>query len=380
MTPNNRAPGAGACRTPAASLLPSLPAGSRLLVIRLRSMGDIVLLTPALALLKAWRPELVVSVLVESRFRELLAGNRDVDEVLEIGGGRGAGATAARLRLLGAIRQRRFAFCLNLHGGPTSAGLTALSGARWRVGFRHFRQRRAYNLLLPDNQQLLGRPEAHTAELQAAALFWLGLPQAEIPPATIVVAPEHREWWSAQGAALGLRPPYAVVHPTALYATKQWAAERFAAIGERLENEAHLPVLYTCGPGESAALDEVERAARRPVRRLEGAELGQFAAALAGAEIFVGNDSGPAHLASALGRPLVVIFGSSSSRIWGPWPPPERKGSRPARVVQNPYSCNPCPGDRCYRFAQAECILSVGEDQVWAAVAAVLAESREAGC
>ena len=120
-------------------------------------------------------------------------------------------------------------------------------------------------------------------------------------------------------------------------------------------------------------LDAVEKAAGAPLRRLEGVSLAQFAAALAGARLFVGNDSGPAHMAAALARPVVVIFGSSSSPIWGPWP---RQDSDPAaRVVQNPFDCNPCPGDRCYQFARPECILSVTFDQVKDAVEEVLAQS-----
>jgi ADP-heptose:LPS heptosyltransferase len=120
-------------------------------------------------------------------------------------------------------------------------------------------------------------------------------------------------------------------------------------------------------------LDAVEKASGTTIRRLENASLGQFAAALAGARLFVGNDSGPAHMAAALARPVVVIFGSSSSSIWGPWP--RRSSSPPARVVQNPFECNPCPGDRCYRFREPECILSVTFDQVKAAAEAVLAQS-----
>jgi len=120
-------------------------------------------------------------------------------------------------------------------------------------------------------------------------------------------------------------------------------------------------------------LDAVEKASGAPVRRLEGMSLAQFAAALAGARLFVGNDSGPAHMADALARPLVVIFGSSSSPIWGPWPQPGSNSA--ARVVQNPFACNPCPGHRCYQFARPECILSVTFDQVKAAVEAVLAQS-----
>jgi lipopolysaccharide heptosyltransferase III len=374
LIPNNLVPPGGTARAHAATLLPSLPAESRVLLIRLRSIGDIVLLTPALRLLKAWRPDLRVSVLVEARFSDLLRGLPEVDEVLELR--RGEGGHAEPFRLIRAVRQRRFALCLNLHGGPTSAWLTALSGARWKAGFAHFRQRRLYNVLLPDNAQLTGRAEIHTAELQAAVLFWLGMPAAEIPAARVEVASEHREWWRRRRAELEIGTAYAVIQPTALYATKQWAAEKFAALGARIESELRLPVLYTCGPGEASVLADVERASQRPVRRLEGAGLGRFAAAVAESELFLGNDSGPAHMACALGRPVVVIFGSSNSRIWGPWPPAARGEARPSRVVQNRYACNPCPGDRCYQFAKPECILSVSAGQVWEAVEAVVAESR----
>jgi ADP-heptose:LPS heptosyltransferase len=78
-------------------------------------------------------------------------------------------------------------------------------------------------------------------------------------------------------------------------------------------------------------------------------------------------------MAAALGRPVVVIFGSSSSPIWSPWP--NHASNLGARVVQNPFNCNPCPGDRCYQFARPECILSVTFEQVKDAVEAVLAQT-----
>lgn len=356
------------------SLLPSLPSGARILVIRLRSIGDIVLLTPALRLLKQWRPDLSLSVMVESPLHELLAGNPAIDELLDLGAGGGWSETVARVRAAREVRRRRFAVCLNLHGGPTSRWLTRLSGAEWKVGFHHFRATGAYDFLIPDALPILGRPSIHTAELQAFAFFWLGLPRADVPRAFLAVDPRHAAWWRERRVALGLHEgsDYAVIHPTALYPTKQWAPERFARLGDWLESEAGLPCLYSCGPGEGSALNAVERAAgssiRQRLRRLEGAGLGQFAAVLAGARLFVGNDSGPAHMAAALGRPLVVIFGSSNSAIWGPWPP----GLASARLVENAFDCKPCPGDRCYRFERPECILSVTLEQVREVVERVL--------
>jgi ADP-heptose:LPS heptosyltransferase len=356
-----------------ASLLADLPEHSRILVIRLRSIGDIVLLTPALHLLKAWRPDLVVSVLVEPRFRELLEGNPDVDEILS--SGEGPIKAASRLSAVLALRRRKFAVCINLHGGPTSRFLARMSGARIKVGFEHFRSPQHYQILVPDARLILNEPTLHTAEHQACAFFYLGLPRQEVPRARIFVSAEHAAWWKHRRARLGLAPgeEYIMIHPTALYATKQWAAQNFAQLAAALEQERGLKPLFSCGPGEAAVLDAVQNASGSSLRRLESKRLGQLAAALTEARLFVGNDSGPAHMAAALSRPLVVIFGSSSSAIWGPWP--RQTSNPPAQVVQNFYECNPCPGDRCYRFERPECILSVSLGQVKSAVEAVLAQS-----
>jgi heptosyltransferase-3 len=354
------------------SLLPALPPGARILILRLRSIGDVVLLTPALRLLKRWRPDLMISVVVESRFRELLEATADVDEILEPGSGSGPAKLRARIAAVREIRKRQFSLCVNLHGGPTSAFLARWSGARWKAGFEHFRRRGIYQALIPDARLILNQPRIHTAEHQASAFFYLGLPREEIPPACLAVGPAAEAWWDKERASLGVPQgqEYAVLHPTALYFTKQWAPEHFAALGEYLERQKSLRVVYTCGPGEATILDKVQQAAGATIRRLEGPRLGDFLATLAGARLFVGNDSGPAHMAAALGRPGVVIFGSSSSSIWGPWRP-----RAPWRVVQNPYDCNPCPGDRCYRYERPECILSVTLEQVRSAVEEILTQT-----
>jgi heptosyltransferase-3 len=359
----------------AASLLPDLPPGARLLIIRLRSIGDIILLTPTLRLLREWRPDLRTSVLVESRFRELLVGNRAIEEILTPGEGTGWHKLASRLEAIRGLRKQGFSVCINLHGGPTSGLLTRWSGARCRVGFGHFRGWRLYHVSIPNARTILDRPSLHTAEHQAAVFFYLGLPRQELPRAELFPGPQQAVWWEAQRRSLGIAAgkPYAVVHPTALYKTKEWPPERYAQIGQYLETQMSLAPVYSCGPGESPVLDAVEKASGTAIRRLEGASLGQFTAALAGARLFVGNDSGPAHMATALARPVVIIFGSSSSSIWGPWP--RQSLGPPARVVQNPFDCSPCPGDRCYRFDRPECILSVTFDQVKDAVEAVLAQS-----
>lgn len=366
------------------SFLPGLPCGSNILVIRLRSIGDIVLLTPSLRLLKAWRPDLHLSVMVESRFRDLLKGNPCVDEVLCPGAAPGLKRTVESMLTLRKIRKKALSLCVNLHGGPRSAVWVRCCGAKWKAGFGHFRSPGIYDFSIPDAREILGQRTIHTAEHQAAAFFWLGLPRQPIPPSELFVSDEGRSEWRGLSQALGLPSgrEYAIIQPTALYRTKEWPPERFAQLGEYLERSAGLIPIFSRGPGESARLDEVERSSARPICRLEHASLAALIAAVAGARLFVGNDSGPAHIAAALGRPLIVIFGSSSSPIWGPWAGALRlpggsriPAGRPFRVVQNRYECNPCRGDHCYQFSQPECILSISFDQVRSAIDSVLNEA-----
>lgn len=269
------------------SIVERLPSGARVLVLRLRSLGDCVLTTPALHLLHACRPDLKIGVVVEDRFAQIFEGNPAVAEILP--------------PLKKAVLGFRGALAVNLHGGSRSALLTALSLARWRAGFGHYRQRWVYNLSIPRAQELLGEERTvHTAEHLASAMFYLGVPRTEIPRAQLFVdkrAPSRA---------------YAVIHPLASAAEKAWPAARFLAIARWLRDERGLEPVVIGGPGEDlstfAEFDQMAGAALREVKWL-----------MSGASLFVGNDSGPAHMAAAFGVPVVALYGSSDPVIWAPW-------------------------------------------------------------
>ncbi len=187
-------------------------------VIRLRSLGDCVLATPALDILKRFRPDLRVAIVVEERFRSVFEGNPDIERILP--------------PEAGAVRSWRPALCLNLHGGTRSAWMTAWSGARWRAGFGHFRHRLAYNVRIPRAQEILGMERTvHTAEHLASAIFYLGAPVGEIPRAKLVVAGGG----SADGST-------AVIHAVAAAPEKAWRADGFLAVAEYLKETGMEPV------------------------------------------------------------------------------------------------------------------------------------------
>ena len=210
---------------------------------------------------------------------------------------------------------------LNLHGGPRSAWLTAASLARKRAGFAHYRSTPwIYNVKIPSAQEVMGfdrnRP-VHTAEHLAAAMFYLGAAKTDVPRARLYSAPPAVS-----------RPPYAVIHPFASQPGKTWPSERFLEAARHIKNELALePVFiggeqddftpfngFQCAPG---ALEDSKRL-------------------LSGAALFLGNDSGPAHMAAAFGLPVVVLFGSSHVDQWSPW-------KTPSEVIVSPPDVRAVP-------------------------------------
>jgi len=292
------------------SVLERLPERARVAVVRLRSLGDCVLTTPALALLKCARPDLEIGVVVEDRFAPVFSGNPDVSRTIPPS--------------WSALARWRPQLCLNLHGGPRSAQLTLASRARLRAGFEHFRFRPIYNLHIPAPQPILGiERKAHTVEHIASAVFWLAgtgrsRPQCEAskvggPLRCAGVYSEDvslREIPAARLFANADVPSEAIVviHPFASAPDKTWPAERFIA----LANHSGLEPVFI-----GAATDDMT--AFRAFRCLQGAGLEKVKNLLAIATLFIGNDSGPAHMASAFGLPALVFFGNSDLDLWRPW-------------------------------------------------------------
>jgi len=258
------------------NVLDRLPPGSRIAVIRLRSLGDCVLTTPALSLLKLHRPDLKISVIVEPRFSEIFAANPDIDESRD--------------------SMTRADLVINLHGGTRSMVLTALSRAKLRAGFAHHRYSFVYSHKIPTAQKILGvSRRVHTAEHLASAMFDLGVPQQEIPRARLFADP------------LPARRPYAVIHPFAARPDKTWPADRFIEVARSL----HLDPIFLAGPNDDLTPFKDFQTSRDSLQVTMGL--------ISGASLFIGNDSGPAHIAAAFGIPVVALFGPSDPITWSPW-------------------------------------------------------------
>jgi lipopolysaccharide heptosyltransferase II len=335
----------------------------RVLVVRLRSIGDTVLATPSLMALRRFLPHAELDVLLESWVAPLLEGFEHVDNVIAVE----RGSTASRARVARQLRLRKYDVAYNLHGGTTATILMRAAGARHRVGYASYQYRRLLNHAAPPASEIWGRNPTHSAEQQLALLGWTGVPVSDLPAShlTVVTSAAAEVAGKLKTAGVPDSAQIALIHPTAAFDTKRWAADNFVQVAGYVAALGLSPVAVVA-PQERVVAAEIEETSSGTITTLADLSLPEVTALAARARIFIGNDSGIAHIAAAVKTPAVVIFGSSNVNHWRPW------STAPSEVVREEMPCAPCPGYTCGQFDEPECIKRVSVENVISAVERVL--------
>ena len=338
----------------------------RVLVIRLRSIGDTVLSTSSLVALRRFLPEAQIDILLEDWVAPVLDGFPHVNEVISLT----RGSLKSRAQVARRLRSNRYDVVYNLHGGTTATFLTRATSARHRVGFETYQYAGLHNHLAPSPLLLWGRNQTHSVEQQLSLLGWTGIPVSDRPPTELAVTKPAAATVRARLEAAGLADfRFAVIHPAAAFATKQWAAENFGQVATEVSAKG-LRIVAIATPKETDVIEELKQNTAAPVITCTDFSLPEITALLARARLFIGNDSGISHMAAAVKAPSVVIFGSSNRTHWRPW------STAAAEVVYEEMECQPCHGYYCEKFAQPECIKRVPVERVMASVERLLRESQ----
>lgn len=336
---------------------------TRVLVVKLRSIGDTVLSTPSLIALRRFLPDAQIDILLEDWVAPLLDGFDAVDNVISVGKGSGE-----RLRTAWELRRQRYDVVFNLHGGTTATFFTAASHAKHRVGFADYQYSFLYNQLLSSASDYWGAEFTHSAEQQLALLGFVGVPVEDRPKSRLVVTDAAAKSVAGKLAASAINDPlssFALFHPSSAFFTKQWATENFARTAEFLAEKGISTVAVT-SKNENKVLDDLKRESRVPVFTFDDLTLPEITALASKATLFVGNDSGIAHIAAAVKTPSVVVFGSSNRNHWRPWT------DAPNEIVFEEFPCQPCPGYKCEVFGEPRCILEIRPSAVFTAIERVL--------
>ena len=333
---------------------------NKVLLVRLRSIGDTVLATPSLYALRRFLPKATIDILVEDWVAPVLDEHPHADNVVVLGGGMISRAGVARR-----IRAARYDVVYNLHGGTTATFLTRATGARHRVGLKTYQYAHLHNHQAPSPLLLWGQQKTHSVEQQLALLGWTGVPVTDRPRTHLAVTHEAAAAVDQRLADAGLaQRQLALIHPATAFATKQWATKNFARVAESLDERGFAPVAIGA-PEDSEILKSLLDESRVRITSFD-LSLPEVSALAARSRIFVGNDSGIAHIAAAVGTPSVVVFGSSNMAHWRPW------NKAAAEVVFEEMACQPCHGYFCEKFPEPECILRVPVERVVAAIDRIL--------
>jgi lipopolysaccharide heptosyltransferase I len=284
----------------------------RLLVVRLGSMGDIVHALPAVAALRAAYPGAQLDWVVERKWSDLLAGCPAISEIIPQD--RGLGAT---LRLVRALRARRYDAAVDFQGLYKSAALAGLSGARKRVGFAASHAREAGAARFYSKRVA---PEAsHVVEmnlaLARAAGGSIGEGAGQFP---LQVSDAASAWLDQQLEPRNLTEFY-VLCPGGGWRSKCWPAEQYGHLHRKLAERHGWRGIVTYGPGERALAEAARLVAGEPEPLVLGTDVAQLKALLRRARFAVAGDTGPLHLAAALGTPVIGLFGPTDPQRNGPY-------------------------------------------------------------
>jgi ADP-heptose:LPS heptosyltransferase len=336
----------------------------RVLLIRLRLIGDVVLSTPVIRGLRRAFPDAILTYLVERDAAAVVAGNRDLDRIIAVERTRGLRRVLDDAKLAWQLRQDRYDVVIDMHGGPRSSWLTLATGARQRIGYDMPGRQWMYTRTIPRAREL--RPR-HSVLNQWDLLAGIeGWPGDAADPARDAVAmpvdPEADRRIVVRLRSAGVAPGHQliVLHVSASNPFRRWPEPAFAEVVASLVSQSPgRRIILSSGPSDRLAADRIVAAARAllpAAARSQVIDFGEFdlaelRALVERSVLFIGGDTGPLHVAATTATPIVAIYGPTLPARSTPW----RNPSIPSESIEiADLPCRPCdqrvcvPGDyRC---------------------------------
>jgi len=327
--------------------VPAVTLVNRLLVIRTDRLGDMALTTAALSDLRAHFRHARITLLAPAAPLALLVAHPAVDRLVELPGKRLPEGLVGRVDM-----------AVDFTPDETLRGalLASLTRAPWRAGFAAAGREAFFTLRGPR-----ARCDRHIVDLNRELLAALGVARRDSLP-SLHVRPQEKTDAVALCSALGAAAPRVVVHPGAHFPSQRWMAAGYAAVVARLTERLGAACLVIGGPGEEEDLVKRIRSATPDALPIRPLSVRQMMALLSIADLFIGNNSGPLHVAAALGVPTLSVMGPTDPLRFMPCGPADY-------VVRRPIACAPCHRGRCWHHT---CLVSIEPEEVARAAQAIL--------
>ena len=358
---------------------------SRILIIRLRQIGDVVFTTPAIRALREKFPDAHLAYVVEPAAAAVVLDNPHLDDVIVAPRARGWRGLRDDLALAGRLRAGRYDLAIDFHGGPRASLLTWLSAAPVRIGYDVVARGWMYTRRVARPREL--RPR-HSVEnqwdlLAALDVFDRAPPDRSAFPvemtadaAAVAVVTER-----LARAGVQVDDPIVVLHVSAGNPFRRWPIAHFVALAEALvKDDPRRRIIITSGPSEHAAAERVIAEARATLqasadRVLSCGEfsLAELRALLDRAALYIGGDSGPLHIAATTRVPVVGLYGPTLPVRSAPW---RSEQLITESVDAGELPCRPCDQRVCAP-GDFRCLTSITPDEVFAAATRALGRSKD---
>jgi len=344
----------------------------KILVARLRLIGDVVFTTPLLRALRRRHPDAEITYLVEAAAAPVVRRNPHISELIVVPRSRGLARVRGDLQLARQLRARRFDLAIDLHGGPRSAWLTWASGAPRRIGYTITGRSWMYTDVVQRAPDLGPR---HSVANQWDLLEPLGIapPTPDADPVEMIADGDAAARVEHRLTAAGLAShPLVVVHVSAGNPFRRWPAESFeSAVEQLVRRDPERRVLVTSGPSEAGAARRIAAGARARLGALGAGvpDIGEFdldelRSLVARAAVYIGGDSGPLHIAATTTTPIVALLGPTLAERSMPWRP---AACFAEAVDAGPLPCRPC-SQRVCAPGDFRCLTGIMPERVVAAV------------
>ena len=336
---------------------------ARILLIKPSSFGDIVQSLPVLAALKRTWPDAAVDWAVKPDWAELIEGHPLLHRLVLFP--RGLPDTIRCGRWLW---RQKYELVIDLQGLLRSGLYAVMTGCSARAGFADSREGSSWCYT---RRVKVSAGIVHAVDRYLDLVRQLGAGAGETATFPLPEDIRERDWAEklCERAKIDAREKICVLHPAARWKTKRWPTERFARLADQLIHEHGLRVILVGGADQLGTVNEVRRQMKQEALNLGGAtSLRQLAALLRRTNLLVTNDSGPMHLAAALGTPVVAIFGPTDPRRVGPY-------GDGHFVLRKAVDCSRCNRNRCAR--EGACMKAIEVDEVVDAVRAAAGVARE---
>ncbi len=331
----------------------SLSDGSRLLVIKPSSLGDIVHALPAVAALRRWCPGATLTWLVKPEWREILEGNPDIDEIVTL-----PTSACSLLQTVGLLRSKRFDLVVDLQGLFRSGLLALLTGASVRVGFAGARGGSSFfythRVSLPVPKAPWRLLDMHAVDRNLAVVASLGadIGSVQCPIPSFPSDELAIEGWLEQA---GVQPgdQLIAIAPLDRGGVRSWPLERFVAAASALSQARGVRIVLMGASADSMISAEFRKAVGDKLVDLLGkTRVRQLGTLLRRVNLLIANDSAPIHIAAAVSTPVLALFGPTS-------PVRSRPYTDGHVVLRVPIACSPCEKRTCANPKRFECLTAI---------------------